>query len=65
LEKNQETQIEASKIRENHLRTINKTLRDEMRKVSKVQQEVVNMEYLKNVIIKFLEKRHTRVKSIL
>lgn len=58
---NKQTELDASKMRENHLRTINKTLRDEVRKVNKVQEETVNIEYLRNVMIKFLEKRNTRV----
>lgn len=59
---NKQTEFEALKVRENHLRTVNKTLRDEVRKVKKVQEETVNIEYLRNVMIKFLEKRQTRVK---
>jgi nicotinate-nucleotide pyrophosphorylase len=59
---NKRTELDgAAKIKENHLRTINKTLRDEIRKINKVQEEIINIEYLRNVIIKFLEKRNTRV----
>ncbi|GAA5816201.1 hypothetical protein MFLAVUS_009727 [Mucor flavus] len=61
---NKQTELDASKMRENHLRTINKTLRDEVRKVNKVQEETVNIEYLRNVMIKFLEKRNTRAQLV-
>ncbi|KAI9252178.1 hypothetical protein EDC94DRAFT_636761 [Helicostylum pulchrum] len=61
---NKQTDLDASKMRENHLRTINKTLRDEVRKANKVQEETVNIEYLRNVMIKFLEKRSTRAQLV-
>ncbi|KAL0094562.1 hypothetical protein F4703DRAFT_1024183 [Phycomyces blakesleeanus] len=52
--------LDQSKVREQHLRTINKTLRDEIRKISRNRREVVNVEYLRNVILTFLEKKQTR-----
>lgn len=55
----------AAKMRENHLRTINKSLKEEIRKINKVKEEIINIEYLRNVIIKFLEKRNTRVSLFL
>ncbi|KAI9491025.1 hypothetical protein BDB00DRAFT_834891 [Zychaea mexicana] len=61
---NQQQALEQAKIRENHLKTINKTLRDEMRKVSQRNNMEINNEYLKNVIIKFLEKKQTRAQLI-
>ncbi|KAG2216901.1 hypothetical protein INT45_010929 [Circinella minor] len=61
---NQKDALEQAKIRENHLKTINKTLRDEIRKTSSRNDMEVNMEYLKNVIIKFLEKKQTRAQLI-
>ncbi|KAI8142382.1 hypothetical protein BJV82DRAFT_614714 [Fennellomyces sp. T-0311] len=61
---NQQHALEQAKIRESHLKTINKTLRDEIRKVSSRNDMEVNMEYLKNVIIKFLEKKQTRAQLI-
>ncbi|KAI9339141.1 hypothetical protein BD770DRAFT_448248 [Pilaira anomala] len=61
---NKQTELEALKVRENHLKTVNKTLRDEIRKVNKVQEETVNIEYLRNVMIKFLEKRQTRAQLV-
>ncbi|KAI9271477.1 hypothetical protein BDA99DRAFT_533966 [Phascolomyces articulosus] len=61
---NQQHALEQAKIRENHLKTINKTLRDEIRKVSSRNNMEINMEYLKNVIIKFLEKKQTRAQLI-
>jgi hypothetical protein len=60
---NKQVEIDAAKMRENHLRTVNKTLRDEIRKLNKVEEDIVNIEYLRNVIIKFLEKRNTRVRT--
>lgn len=59
---NKQIEIDAAKMREHHLRTVNKTLRDEIRKLNKVEDDIINIEYLRNVIIKFLEKRNTRVK---
>jgi hypothetical protein len=32
-----------------------------MRKVKKAQEEIINIEYLRNVIIKFLERKNTQV----
>jgi hypothetical protein len=60
---NKQVEIDAAKMRENHLRTVNKTLRDEIRKLNKVEEDIINIEYLRNVIIKFLEKRNTRVRT--
>lgn len=59
---NKQIEIDAAKMRENHLKTIIKTLRDEIRKLHKVEDDIINIEYLRNVIIKFLEKRNTRVR---
>ncbi|KAG2201248.1 hypothetical protein INT47_006751 [Mucor saturninus] len=58
------TELETIKIREQHLRTANKTLREEIRRVNKVQEEIINIEYLRNVIIKFLERRNTRAQLV-
>ncbi|KAF1796533.1 hypothetical protein V8B55DRAFT_1028052 [Mucor lusitanicus] len=60
----QSDELNQAKIRENHLKTINKTLRDEVRKINKVQEDLVNIEYLRNVIIKFLERKSTRAQLI-
>ncbi|KAK4517091.1 Bifunctional purine biosynthesis protein PurH [Mucor velutinosus] len=60
----QSDELNQAKIRENYLKTINKTLRDEVRKISKVQEDLVNIEYLRNVIIKFLERKCTRAQLI-
>lgn len=65
LESKRLDELNQAKIRENHLKTINKTLRDEVRKISKVQEDLVNIEYLRNVIIKFLERKSTRVSAML
>lgn len=54
----------ATKIREQHLRTANKTLREEIRRINKVEEEIINIEYLRNVIIKFLERRNTRAQLV-
>lgn len=59
--KKQKEDVEQTKIRENYLKTINKTLRDEMRKIKKAQDDIINIEYLRNVIIKFLERKNTQV----
>lgn len=59
---NKQIEIEAAKIKENHLKTVIKSLRDEIRKLHKVEEDIINIEYLRNVIIKFLEKRNTRVR---
>jgi hypothetical protein len=32
-----------------------------MRKIKKAQEEIINIEYLRNVIIKFLERKNTQV----
>ncbi|EPB90924.1 hypothetical protein HMPREF1544_02178 [Mucor circinelloides 1006PhL] len=64
LESKRLDELNQAKIRENHLKTINKTLRDEVRKISKVQEDLVNIEYLRNVIIKFLERKSTRAQLI-
>lgn len=64
LESKRLDELNQAKIRENHLKTINKTLRDEVRKISKVQEDLVNIEYLRNVIIKFLERKSTRVSGV-
>ncbi|KAL9551265.1 hypothetical protein MBANPS3_004351 [Mucor bainieri] len=60
----QSDELNQAKIRENHLKTINKTLRDEVRKINRVQEDLVNIEYLRNVIIKFLERKSTRAQLI-
>lgn len=60
----QSDELNQAKIRENYLKTINKTLRDEVRKINKVQEDLVNIEYLRNVIIKFLERKSTRAQLI-
>lgn len=61
LESKQLEELNQVKIRENYLKTINKTLRDEIRKINRVEEELINIEYLRNVIIKFLERKSTRV----
>ncbi|CDH49189.1 predicted protein [Lichtheimia corymbifera JMRC:FSU:9682] len=60
----QQQALEQARIRENHLKTINKTLRDEIRKASSRDDSAVNIEYLRNVIIKFLEKKQTRAQLV-
>ncbi|KAI9311939.1 hypothetical protein BX666DRAFT_1991070 [Dichotomocladium elegans] len=60
----QQRAIDQGKIRENHLKTVNKALRDELRKASSRENIQVNIEYLRNVIIKFLEKKQTRAQLI-
>lgn len=59
---NKQIEIDAAKMKENHLKTVIKSLRDEIRKLHKVEDDIINIEYLRNVIIKFLEKRNTRVR---
>lgn len=61
---NKQSELDVIKVREQHLRTVNKTLREEIRKVNKVQEEIINIEYLRNVIIKFLERRNTRAQLV-
>ncbi|KAG0740613.1 hypothetical protein G6F57_009392 [Rhizopus arrhizus] len=53
-------EIEQAKTREIQLRSLNKVLRNEIRKMKQAQDESLNIEYLRNVIIKFLEKKTTR-----
>ncbi|KAI9249286.1 hypothetical protein BY458DRAFT_525818 [Sporodiniella umbellata] len=53
--------IEQAKAREIRLRAINQMLRSEIRER---REEQLNLEYLKNVIIKFLEKKTTRPQLI-
>lgn len=39
-------------------------LRNEIRRMTKAQDDALNLEYLRNVIIKFLELKTTRVSHI-
>lgn len=61
---NKQIEIDAAKMKENHLKTVIKSLRDEIRKLHKVEDDIINIEYLRNVIIKFLEKRNTRAQLV-
>ncbi|KAI8095102.1 uncharacterized protein B0P05DRAFT_524699 [Gilbertella persicaria] len=53
-----------AKLKEHHLKTNNKTLQEEIRKLSKTEQDWVNIEYLRNVILKFLERKNTRAQLV-
>lgn len=53
-------EIEQAKAREIQLRALNKILRTEISKIKQAQDEALNLEYLKNVVIKFLEMKTTR-----
>ncbi|KAI9470068.1 MAG: hypothetical protein EXX96DRAFT_390356 [Benjaminiella poitrasii] len=64
LEKKQLELSSQAKARENHLKTVNKMLQDELRKLNRVQGDNINVEYLRNVIIKFLERQNTRAQLI-
>ncbi|KAF7732850.1 hypothetical protein EC973_000126 [Apophysomyces ossiformis] len=57
----QQNELDQARIRENHLKTTNKTLREELRKSQQQEDEAINTEYLKNVILKFLERKQTRI----
>ncbi|KAG0170088.1 hypothetical protein DFQ28_002509 [Apophysomyces sp. BC1034] len=59
----QQKELEQARIRENHINGINKTLREELRKSQQNQDDVINMQYLKNVILKFLERKQTRTNA--
>ncbi|KAI7901273.1 uncharacterized protein BX663DRAFT_515474 [Cokeromyces recurvatus] len=57
--------LEQAKDRENNLKTINKMLREEIRKLNKTRVDTtINVEYLRNVIIKFLERQNTRAQLV-
>ncbi|KAI8884322.1 hypothetical protein K501DRAFT_140098, partial [Backusella circina FSU 941] len=60
----QKCEIDKAKIKENHLRTVNRSLRDELRKVTKAQENAINIAYLRNVMINFLEKKKQRAQLI-
>ncbi|OBZ86265.1 hypothetical protein A0J61_05683 [Choanephora cucurbitarum] len=59
-----EEQTKASKAKEIHLMLVNKTLKQEIRKLNREERELVNLEYLRNVILKFLERKNTRAQLV-
>ncbi|KAI9249881.1 hypothetical protein BY458DRAFT_37176 [Sporodiniella umbellata] len=60
----QRVELEIAKTREINLRSMNKILRNEVRKMSKVQEEALNIDYLRNVVINFLEKKSARLQLV-
>ncbi|ORE06900.1 hypothetical protein BCV72DRAFT_274142 [Rhizopus microsporus var. microsporus] len=61
---NQKKELEYIKAREIQLKAMNKMLRNEIRRMTKAQDDALNLEYLRNVIIKFLELKTTRSQLI-
>ncbi|KAI9308862.1 GRIP domain-containing protein [Cunninghamella echinulata] len=57
-------ELEDMKIREGHLKTLNKVTRVITAKPSNKDEEDVNMEYLRNVVLKFLESKSTRAQLV-
>ncbi|KAI8980841.1 hypothetical protein BDB01DRAFT_188035 [Pilobolus umbonatus] len=63
-QENQEIQLEQARMREGQLKIISKTLRDELRKAARPHVEPLNLEYLRNVVLKFIENKETRADMI-